>query len=164
MDWDGLNLLQSGDTTMAWLGALALAAGCTAIIVAAYIQVQRLRGRLGAFKWSRSRPARSIPSSVESRVPIETLPKSPHPTTVTPPVAQGVAAYRAEQFRTEVQAVPDRLEGPSLDALDGLFRRLQKAAESLEDIAIKSGRAAGASEAYHTLLTGLDVEYLHRQN
>jgi len=163
MDWDVLNILNSDDKTLAWLGALALAAGGTAIVVAAYIQVQRLRRRLGEFSLSRLWSSRPI--STEARLTAEFGADEPlHPTSATPPPAIGVAAYRAEATRSTKPVVPDRIEGPSLDALDGLLRRLQYAAESLEEIALKSGRAAGASETYQTFLTGLDVEYLHRQN
>jgi hypothetical protein len=163
MDWDILSILNSEDKTLAWLGALALAAGGTALVVAAYIQVQRLRRRFGGFGLSKLWPTRF--STTKTVPPVATGSDMPwQPTSATPPPAIGVAAYRAEASRNEVPVVPDRIEGPSLDALDGLLRRLQQAAESLEEIAVKSGRAAGASETYQTFLTGLDVEYLHRQN
>lgn len=163
MDWDVLSILNGENKTLAWLGALALAAGGTAIVVATYIQVQRLRLRLGEF--SLSLPWKARPGTPKTKQPMATTPEIPQrPTAATPPPAIGVAAYQAEATRNPLPVVPDRIEGPSLDALDGLLCRLQKAAAALEEVAVRSGRAAGASETYQTFLTGLDVEYLHRQN
>lgn len=153
MEHDILSLMSGGDTTLAWLGAVALAAGGTAVVVGLYLQLRRWRTAPPTRTAMRRKPAPSAPA----------VSKPTNEPNVPPLV--GVAAYRAEQGRSaESPSQPSAAEVPDLEAQDALLQRLRKAAESLEEIALRSGRAAGGSEAYQSFLTGLDVEYLHRQN
>ena len=158
-----LTTLSGGDTALAWLGAVALAAGGTAVVVALYILC---RHRL-ASAWPASRML--IRRSVPQRERPATTTLKPKPEPIVPPQV-GVAAYRAERDRVR-PAPQTRLESPNPSEetagtgdLDGLLTRLRTAAGRLEDLALRGGRAAGNSESYQALITGLDVEYLHRQN
>ncbi|MBU0742388.1 hypothetical protein KKG45_00890 [bacterium] len=163
MDLDILNLLESGNKTMAWLGAVALAAGGTAIIVAVYIQLQRWRLRLPGLTWP-PRPPWRKPEAAEGAARLRPRDASASPEVKTVSIEAGLAAYRA--VRDAGQPHPGRMakEEQGLEALDALLRRLHRAASALEEIALKSGRLSGAHVAYDSFVTGLDVEYLHRQN
>ncbi len=163
MGLDILNLLESGNKTMAWLGAVALAAGGTAIVVVVYIQIQRLRRRLPGLTWpvllTNWKPAlpahatRPRQSEVQARSEIKAA-----------PAAAGLAAYRAVQAAVPAQPGRGETGELGLEALDAMLRRLRRAAETLDEIALKSGRATGANVAYESFINGMDVEYLHRQN
>ncbi len=163
MDLDILDVLQGGNKAMAWLGAVALAAGGTALIVAVYIQIQRLRPDWSGLAARARRIWRDFAA-------VATGPR-PHTRVIPDPPAKSVrhdasalAAYRAVQHAAPMP--PDRLETETagLESLDMLLRRLRRAAESLEEIALKSGRLSGANVGYDAFATGMDVEYLHRQN
>lgn len=155
MELDMVNGMNGGNTTLAWLAAVALAAGGTAIVVTLYLQWRRWRGKPPLRKAGRPEP-RIRPRPVAKTQPV--VETAPEPSVAAP---TGVAAYRIEQTRLKT---PPRDETPLPDSLDDLLGRLRSAAESLEALALRSGQAAGSGESYQAFLTGLDVEYLHRQS
>lgn len=163
MDLDIMDVLQGGNKTMAWLGALAVAAGGTALVVAVYIQIQRLRPDWPGLAAHARRIWRSFAATATGPRP-HTRVVPEYPPARVKSGASALAAYRAVQHAAPVP--PDRLEtgGAGQESLDLLLRRLRRAAESLEEIALKSGRLSGANAGYDAFATGMDVEYLHRQN
>ncbi len=163
MDVEIMDVLQGGNKTMAWLGAVAIAAGGTALVVAIYIQIQRLKPGWTGLGAHARRLWRDLSAPLPRPRPRTRSDAAP-PAVQPRPDAAGLAAYRAVQ--TAVPVPPDRLETESagLESLDLLLRRLRRAAESLEEIALKSGRLSGAGVGYDAFATGMDVEYLHRQN
>jgi hypothetical protein len=166
MDLDLQNLLHNGNRTLAWLAAVALAAGCTALLVTLYIQLQRLGVRWpGLVRLTRRTWVRRTADALKSRwsrrrsrpVP------PPAPARVRPDVS-GLATYRASQRPAPQPPQPLPADMAGLEAMDALLRRLRCAAEALEEIALKTGRLSGANAGYDAFANGMDVEYLHRQN
>jgi len=162
MELDSLNQIADGNTTLAWIGAVALAAGGTAVVVAAYIHIQRLKRRLPLPKlaalWRNRGNAGNAP---RAKAPVRRAASEP---ASKPEAAAGLAAYQALRNAGQPAPAGPPTPEPGLEALDALLRRLRGAAESLEEIALRSGRLSGAHMTYDSFATGLDVEYLHRQN
>jgi len=162
MELDSLNQLANGNTTLAWIGAVALAAGGTAVVVAAYIHVHRLKSRLPGKSFAALWRARGRGSDAAAK-PACRRKTAPAPA-AKPDAAAGLAAYQALRDAGRSSSTKPSEPEPGLEALDALLRRLRSAAESLEEIALRSGRLSGTHLTYDSFASGLDVEYLHRQN
>jgi len=135
-----LQIFESGDTTLMWLGAVAAAAVGTALIVGVYLR--SMRRRAGA-RDAAGRPAANAPlAAARGLAAYQAQKKS----------ATGASMQRQADFtRTDMQPSEPVTEA-SLAALEELLGRVQRAAGTLEDLAGRTRRPSRPA----------GVEYLHR--
>lgn len=170
-----LSFLQGADQTMAWVAAVALAAGGTALFVALYLQWQRWRSAARTRRDARrgSHPAKTAParrSANPTGKPAEAASRNVAP-------AAGVAAYR--QVATIPQPVaaaaspgpvPTSNSFATLPAapappprLDPLLARLQDAGDRLEELMRRHTSRSHEQDDLARLAAAIDVEFLHKQ-
>ena len=138
---DIIGQLQDGNGALAWLTAVLLALGGTAVVVAFWTQLRRGVPAMTVFKAAlglKSKPVRPQPTAA-SRPP------------AAAPLTQAVAAYQ-----TAAQPRAERSESPARASVAGArpvlterqltvyLTRLRLAADSLEEVAHREASAQGA--------------------
>jgi hypothetical protein len=160
---DIIGMLQNGSGALAWLTAILLALGGTAVVVAVWTQVRRgvpvstvLKAAVGI---RQARPAPK-PAAIEARpTPSQAAAGRPVPQQRVEPTHQAVRAYQAESTMASAgaatQAPPkiisdvQPVEAPAVLSerqLTVYLNRLRRAADTLEEIARRDAAAQGGTE------------------
>jgi len=161
---DMIGMLQDGSGAIAWLTAILLALGGTAVVMAIWTQVRRgvpvsavLKAAIGI------RQARTAPKPAAHAT--ETAPQAVQarsaPQQRTEPVHQAVRAYRSEsdlEQPGDVLDVPAALRDEAPEVLSErqltvYLNRLRRAADALEEVARRDAAPNGGSEEASLLAT-----------